>query len=728
MIVYPAIQIPLSSLVFNINKLLHFLRLLLYYGFFTITATLALLPLQTHYQYASDLSSLNNLRNKKDTGLILLDRKDRPFFSFYSPRLREEITLSDIPKHTQQAIISIEDKDFYEHFGFSPKSILRAAVTNFQEKDLKYGASTITQQLAKNSLLTPEKSLIRKYKEIVLASEIESKYSKDQILESYLNSAYFGRGALGVNEAAKAYFEKQAKQLSLAESAFLASLLPSPSSFLANEDYHQIQKRINLILQKMLERKYISKKDADEARKQKIKLAKTNSGLNSHAPHFALMVRDKLMEKYGEEELIQSGFKVKTSLDLDFQKFAEIAVAKQVDNLKKNNVSNGAAVVIDPKTGEILALVGSVDWFDDSFGKVNIALSKRPPGSAFKPIVYVRAFEKRLITPASILQDSPTTFANFDQNSFYASFPNKEAAIRFLRNDPNAYYKPVNYDRRFRGPVTVRRALSNSLNVPSVEVMKKVGVDDVVNFAKNVGITTIKSPENYGLSLVLGTVEVRLLDLTSFYAALANYGMLNEPTAILEIKDKYEKIIYAHQPNGKKVFDEKESYLVTSILSDNASRREVFGNALDFVRHAAVKTGTTEDFKDAWTLGYTPSVAVGVWVGNNFGEKMDNVAGSLGAAPIWKALTAEFLKEKPIEDFKVPDGIMKQNYCLFNKEGKISVVINEYFIKGTEPKSNCITPTIKSERIKISFQPRRLHPKDKGLTTYIKLLYIGIGG
>lgn len=713
MIVYPAIQIPLSNLVFNVNKLLHFLRLLLYYGFFTITATLALLPLQTHYQYASDLSSLNNLRNKKDTGLILLDRKDRPFFSFYSPRLREEIALSDIPKHTQQAIISIEDKDFYKHFGFSPKSILRAAVINFQEKDLKYGASTITQQLAKNSLLTPEKSLIRKYKEIVLASEIESKYSKDQILESYLNSAYFGRGAFGVNEAAKAYFEKQAKQLSLVESAFLASLLPSPSSFLANEDYNQIQKRINLILQKMLEQKYISKKDADEAGKQKIKLAITNGGLNSHAPHFALMVRDQLMEKYGEEDLIQSGFKVKTSLDLDFQKFAEKAVAKQVDNLKKNNVSNGAAVVIDPKTGEILALVGSVDWFDDSFGKVNIALSERPAGSAFKPIVYVRAFEKRLITPATILQDSPTTFANFDEKTFFDSFPSKDAAIRFLSTDQNAFYKPQNYDRRFRGAVTVRRALANSLNVPSVEVMKKLGVDDVVRFASKIGITTLKETGNYGLSFVLGTAEVRLLELANFYATLANEGLYNDPTAILSIEDKYGKIIYEYQPQNKRLIDDKDAFLITSILSDNLTRKEIFGDALTINRTAAVKTGTTEDFKDAWTLGYTPSVAVGVWVGNNFGEKMDNVAGSLGAAPIWKALMSEFLKEKSIEDFKIPDGIMKQNYCLFNKEGKISVVIIEYFIKGTEPKNNCIAPTIKAERIKISFQPRRLHPKDK---------------
>lgn len=698
--------LPWTTFLENLKKIVTYFRLLLYYGFFTITSTLSFIPIYTYFQFAPDLSSINNLKNKKDTGIILLDRNDKPFFTFHSAKLRKEVKLSEIPKHTQQAVISIEDKTFYRHYGFSPKAIVRAAASNFEQKQLKYGASTITQQLAKNSLLTPEKSLIRKYKEIVLASEIERRYSKDQILEAYLNSVYFGKGAFGIEEASNIYFEKKAKDLSLSESAFLASLLTSPSK--------QSAEKTKIVLQKMEEQGYISKKQADEAGKEKIKLAIPEKDINSYAPHFAIMVRDQLIEKYGEKRVVSSGFKVKTTLNLDFQKFAEETVSKQVENLRKNRVSNGAAVIIDPKTGEILAMVGSADWYNDSFGRVNVALSERPPGSAFKPIVYLKAFEKKLITTATILQDNPTSFANFDQNSFYASFPNKDAAIRFLRNDPNAYYKPVNYDRRFRGPVTVRRALSNSLNVPSVEVMKKVGVNDVVNFAKNVGITTIKNPDHYGLSLVLGTVEVRLLDLTSFYAALANYGVLNEPTAILEIQDKYEKVIYTHQPNSKKVFNASVAYLVTSILSDNVSRKEVFGNALDFARPAAVKTGTTEDYKDAWTLGYTPSLAVGVWVGNNYGEDMDQVAGSLGAAPIWKALMTQFLKGTPVENFSVPDGIIKQNFCLFNNEGKISATITEYFIKDTEPQSNCVIVRIQNSQPTASPQPT---PTQLGQTT-----------
>lgn len=676
----------------NLKSLWKGFRYLLYYGFFTTAFTLSAVPIFTHYQFAPDLSSADNLKSKKDTGVILEDRTGKPFFSLYSSHIREDIPLKDIPKYTRQAVISVEDKDFYYHNGFSAKSIIRAAVDNFEDKGLNYGASTITQQLTKNTLLTPQKTLMRKYQEVILATEIEKRYSKDQILEMYLNSVYFGQGAFGIEEAAKAYFDKKAKDLSLAESALLASLLPAPSKLSVEAENNQdIKERVNLVLQKMKEQKYITQKQMDEALQQKLVLSKKDDNLNQYAAHFALMVRDQLIEKYGEENLSKSGYKVKTSLNLDYQKMAEEEVQKQVKNLKRSNVSNGAVVVLDPKTGEILAMVGSTSWFDEEFGKVNVAFSPRPPGSSFKPIVYLRAFEKGLITPATILDDSPKSFANFDEKTYFASFPTKETALRQLASDPNAYYKPSDYDRKFRGHVTVRRALSNSLNIPAVEVMKKVGVSDAVDFANEVGISTIKDPSNYGLSLVLGAGEVRLLDLTSFYAALANKGVRVEPADILEIDDRYGNVVYKSEKKEQRIAEEKSVFLLTSILSDNQSRQEMFGSALTINRPAAVKTGTTDNYRDSWTLGFTPSLAIGVWVGNNDGQAMDNIAGSLGAAPIWKALMTRYLEGKPVEQFEMPDGVVKQNICTYSKDGKVTGATSEYFIKGTEPRLvNCI--------------------------------------
>lgn len=299
---------------------------------------------------------------------------------------------------------------------------------------------------------------------------------------------------------------------------------------------------------------------------------------------------------------------------------------------------------------------------------------------------FLKAFEKRIVTPASILQDIPTRFANFDETKFFLNFPTKAVALDNLKNDPNAYYSPKNYDRRFRGLVTVRRALSNSLNVPAVAVMKKMSIDDGLEMAKRLGISTLKDSGSYGLSFVLGAAEVKLLEMTNVYATLANMGYKNNPTAIVEIEDKIGKTIYKYQPKQEKVVDAQDTFLISSILSDEKARTEVFGDALNISKPAAVKTGTTEDYKDAWTLGYTPSVAVGVWVGNNFNEPMDNIAGSLGAAPIWKLLMEKFLAGKPVENFDPPEGIVKLSNCvILTKEASISASI-EYFITGTEPK------------------------------------------
>ncbi|MCL4366117.1 PBP1A family penicillin-binding protein [Patescibacteria group bacterium] len=661
-------------------------------AFFAVTAFFCIIPVITYIYFASDLSTKEGLMSHNDTGIILLDRNNQPFFSFYQAKLKKEIPLSTIPKLTQQAIISTEDKDFYSHPGFSIKAILRSITADIQNKNLALGGSTITQQLVKNSILSPRKDFLRKYQEITLASEIERRYSKDQILEMYLNSVYFGQGAFGIEEAADIYFNKHAQDLTLAESTTLAAILPAPSRLsLFNGNLSEVKERQKIILDKMVNQRYIATEQKNEALKEDVQPVSHSSDINTIAPHFALMVLDQLISQYGEEKIVRSGFKVKTTLDLNLQKYAEKSVAKQVANLKGNNVSNGAAVVLDPKTSEIKALVGSKDWYDNRFGKVNMAISPRPPGSAFKPIVYTKAFEMNLITTTTILRDEPTSFPNFDEGTFFASYPTKAAALAALRNDPNAYYKPKDYDGRFRGPVTVRRALANSLNIPAVAVMKKVGVVEALDSAQRFGITTLKDPPSYGLSLVLGTGDVKLLELTNAYAVFANKGYKNDPASILRITDKEGDTIYQYQPNPKPVVDEKYTFLISSILSDNKTRAETFGTALNISRPAAVKTGTTENYKDSWTIGFTPSLVVGVWVGNNYGEPMDGIAGSLGAAPIWRDLMEKFLTDTPIEQFKPPNGVVKLTTCgldLSFKQASYSA-ITDYFVQGTQPSKMC---------------------------------------
>ncbi|MBI2330181.1 PBP1A family penicillin-binding protein [Candidatus Daviesbacteria bacterium] len=651
-------------------------------AFFAITAFISLIPIITYVVFARDLSPRETLINHNGRGVKLFDRNNKPFFTFYEARFGKKIPLTQIPKITQQTIIAMEDKDFYKHPGFSIPAIIRSFFNNIQGRSLTYGGSTITQQLVKNSLLNPRKDFLRKTQEIILAQEIERRYTKDEILEMYLNSVYFGEGAFGVEEAANIYFSKQAQDLNLTQSAALAGLLSAPSKLsLLNGNLSGAKKRQEIVLARMQSLGLITKVQKEEALARDLEISPNNSDFNTVAPHFAIMVRDFLIEKYGEEKIAGSGINVKTTIDLDWQKFAEEAVEKQVKNLKWNNVSNGAAVVLDPRSGEIKALVGSVNWQDDSFGKVNIPLSLRPPGSSIKPLIYIRAFEKGIITPATILQDSPTKFANFNEDKFFASFPTKSAALAALARDPNAYYSPKDYDRKYRGPVTVRRALANSLNIPAVAVLKKLGLQEALDSAKNLGLTTLKDPSNYGLSLILGTAEVRLLEMTSAYAVFANGGLKNDPVIVLEITDKAGKALYQNQTRPKQVADEKYTFLISSILSDNKTRAELLGTALNISRPAAVKTGTTEDFKDAWTIGYTPSLVVGVWVGNNFGERMDGIAGSLGAAPVWKSLMEEFLKGSPIEQFEPPDGIVKLAIC--------SPAASEYFVKGSESPKNC---------------------------------------
>jgi len=699
-------NIPLYETVMdsdNIQKILFAnFRHHLFVAFFALVALLAFVPIFTYVYFANTLESKESIMNSNDKGLVLFDRTGKPYFTFYQGKVKDEVALNEIPKYTQQAVIASEDRDYYYHPGFSIKAMVRSALANFQAGDIEQGASTITQQLVKNSLLTPKKDYLRKYQEIVLAQEIDRRYSKDEVLEMYLKTAYFGSGAIGIDEAANAYFSKSAKELTIAESALLAALLPSPSALNPlNGAFEKAKTSQEIILNKMYEQGYITAEDKEKALKEEIKIKPAEGHLNTAAPHFALMVRDFLLDKYGEERVARSGFRVYTSLDLEWQEYAEKVVEDQVKILAFQNVSNGAAVVMDPKTGEVRVLVGSKDWYDDNFGKFNIATSLRPPGSSFKPIVYLAGFDKKIITSSTVLRDQPTRFANFDEKTFFDNFPTKAAALENLRNDPNAYYSPQNYDRKFRGPVLPRRALANSLNVPSVEVMQKVGIDEALAMAKKMGINTLKESKDYGLSLVLGTGEVQLLEMTTAYAVLANQGVRNDPKLILKIEDKKGDLVFQPNQNSKYVVSPQSAFLVTSILSDNQTRQEVFGNALTIPIPVAVKTGTTEDYKDAWTLGYTPNLAVGVWVGNNNNKPMSNVAGSLGAAPIWKSLMLKFSADLPNEEFSPPSGLTKLAICpnlgLKLKESSSSAY-TEYYLPGTEPQGFCAFTKPKEEK------------------------------
>lgn len=637
--------------------------------FIAVVALFAIIPIVTYGYFAKDLTSKDAVMNRNDTGLVLLDRNDKPFFTFYQPKHKIVVSLSQIPPMVQHAVIAAEDMDFYEHPGFSIKSILRSIFLDVKEQKIAYGGSTITQQLVKNSLLTANKSLLRKYQEIVLAQEIERRFSKKEILEMYLNSVYFGEGAFGIEEAAQTYFGIPAQKLSLAQAAQLAAVLPSPSRLSPKSgDKQAAKKRQVYVLSNMVKKKYITTQQKTAALKEPIVFAVDEEPLNTFAPHFAIMVRDELVKQYGEEYISRSGFKVRTTIDVDWQEYAEQEVKRQVQVLAQNRVTNGAAVAIDPKNGEVRVMVGSVNWYNSEFGKVNVAVTPRQPGSSFKPIVYLSGFETGAITPATLLHDQPTKFP--------------------------IDYSPKNYDGKFRGPLLPRRALSNSLNVPAVEVLQKTGIEPALVMGKRLGLTTLNA-DYYGLSMVLGTAEVKLVELTNVYATFANQGKKNEITYITRIFDKNNRIVYHAKPKTEQVVEPQYTFLISSILSDNKARAEVFGNVLNISRPAAVKTGTTENYKDAWTMGYTPSLAIGVWVGNNDGKTMDTIAGSLGAAPIWKNLMEHFLTGVAVEKFEPPPNLIAATLCTqyqssqkdASRSAQIQVI--EYFVKGTEPTSSC---------------------------------------
>ncbi|MBU4347073.1 penicillin-binding protein [Patescibacteria group bacterium] len=568
----------------------------------------------------------------------ILDRTgENILYEIYGAEKRTLVNLNEIPQYLKDATIAIEDKDFYKHGGFSIWAMFRTTVTNVL-RGQKAGGSTLTQQLIKNAVLSSEKTYTRKIKELLLAYKVEKKFSKDEILQMYLNEIPYGSTAYGVEAASRRYFGKSARDTSLAEAAVLAALPQAPtrySPYGPNKDL--LMERQKYILDLMVEQGRISQEEAEAAKKQEIKFKEQTDNIT--APHFVMYVKELLAEKYGEAMIEQEGLKIYTTLDLYKQKIAEEVIAEIAPkNQEKYNASNAALISIDPKTGQILAMVGSRDYFNDEIdGQVNVTLQSRQPGSSFKPIVYTAAFIKGY-TPNTALYDLVTNFST----------------------DPAKPYEPHNYDNQERGPVTIRKALAGSLNIPAVKAIYLAGINNVLNLADELGYTTLKDRSRFGLSLVLGGGEVKLIEHANAYCAFAREGRLQPIAAILKIEDKNGKIIEEFKESGgKKVLDANFARMTNSILSDNGARAYVFGESNWLTlgsRPVAAKTGTTNDYRDAWTIGYTPSIVTGVWVGNNDNTEMKRGAdGSVVAAPIWHEFMKRVLGDTPIEYFKEPE-------------------------------------------------------------------------
>ena len=607
----------------------------------------------------------------------IVDKNGEILYSIYKDYNRIYVDLDDIPKTLQEATIATEDKDFYTNQGFSFWAYGRVFKDLLVEGRLT-GGSGITQQLVKNVLLTNEFSLTRKVKELILAIQVDKKYTKDEILELYLNNVPYGGTAVGVEAASNLYFDKPAKELDLAEAAFLAGLPQSPSyysPFVSGGDAYI--GRSEDVLRRMVEDKYITEEESEKALKKIKKFKFTQKQGNLKAPHFVMYIRQKLVDTFGEAAVENGNLVVETTLDYDVQKDAEKIVESEIDKLEDYDVGNGSAVVLDAKTGGILSMVGSKNYFDEkNDGNFNAATSMRQPGSVLKPVMYAAALEKGF-TPATLLMDVPTEFYN---------------------GEGQASYKPVNYDGKYRGPIQMRFALGNSLNVPAVKMLAMVGIAPVMQLAYDMGITnwepTQANIQNVGLSLVLGGREASLLQIASAYQVFANKGVKMEPYGITKVTDKKGKVLYKHEKSkGEEVLSPATAYLISHMLLDNNARQPVFGPNSYLVvpgRTVAVKTGTTDEKRDNWTAGYTPSYVVAVWVGNNDNSKMNPAiaSGVTGATPIWNQIMKKVLDSKD-EDFEKPSDVVAVTIDSFGgglpKDGQPTR--SEFFLKGTEPSS-----------------------------------------
>ncbi len=606
----------------------------------------------------------------------IYDRNGILLYSVYQNQNRTYVNLKDIPKYLQQATISIEDKDFYNNQGFSIAGYLRAIRNIILFKSLS-GGSTITQQLVKNVLLTSERSLPRKVKELILAIQVDKRYTKDQILEMYLNDVPYGGTAIGVEAAAETYFGKKVQDLDLAQSAFLAGLPQSPSIYSPYSGNKYYIGRTDQVLSQMKKDGYISEEKRNSTIRQIKEMTFSQKDTNIKAPHFVIYVKQLLAKQFGENMVQNGALQVKTTLDYEIEKKAETIVSSELDKLKGFHVGNGAAVVSDPKTGEILAMVGSKDYFDvKNDGNFNVSLANRQPGSSLKPIMYATSFEKGY-TPSTMIMDVKTDFPS---------------------NDPkHPIYTPVNYDEKYHGPIQIRFALGNSINLPAIKMLSRVGLKDVMQTAYDMGIEnwqpTAQNMADVGLSLVLGGRETSLLSEVTAYGVFANGGIKHDPISILKVTDSKGNTLFENKKtDGKRVLSQEVTFLISHILLDNVARTLEFGPNSWLVvsgKTVSVKTGTTDEKRDNWTVGYTPSYVVGVWVGNNDNSPMNPViaSGATGASPIWNRIMSEVLKGKGDESQQKPDNVVA--IIIDSLAGSLPVegqpTRSEYFIKGTEP-------------------------------------------
>ncbi len=617
------------------------------------------------YTILKDLPTPSDLvKRKVQVSTKILDRNGVLLYKIYKDQNRTPVTLSQIPLQARAATLAAEDAAFYSHAGISLKGIARSIWVDITKGQLT-GGSTITQQLVKNALLTPQKTITRKVKEVVLSIETELTYSKDQILEMYLNEVPYGGTAFGIEEASKLYFDKDVDKLTLGEAALLAGLPKSPTSYSpygATSDLAITRQKE--VLRLMNENGFISHDEMVKALNEKITFAPNR--IDIKAPHFVMYVKQQLAEKYGEEAVETGGLTVTTTLDWQIQKMAEEVVKKQIDGLTNYHVGNGAAVVLDPKTGEILAMVGSKDYFDiKNDGNVNVVISPRQPGSSIKPLTYAYALSHGF-TPATIISDTPVKFAIPGQTP----------------------YIPKNYDGQFRGNITIRSALAESRNIPAVRILATFGVEKLIQLGQKMGITTWKDPSQYGLSLTLGGGETKLLDLALVYATIANSGTRPSISSISKVTDYQGKVleqntcsagskpgeVYAAESsdntgcNTEPVIDPRVAYLLIDILKDNVARAAEFGlhSSLVIPKHpeVAVKTGTSNDLKDNLTVGFNQNYLTAVWVGNNDGSSMSRIAsGITGAAPIWNEIMSRLLANVPSVAWEKPKGVSTLAIC-----------------------------------------------------------------
>lgn len=627
------------------HKLPEWLRLVMVaivaLGFFTVGSVVA-------WAAFTPIPSIDNFENRAVAqSTKIFDRTGNiVLYDVHGTMRRTAIPLDDVSPYIQKATIAIEDATFYSHYGFRPLSFMRAVWANLTSGSiLGQGGSTITQQVVKNALLTQDKKITRKIKEIILAIRLERVYTKDQILETYLNENPYGGTIYGIQEASQYFFGVDAKDVGLAQAAYLAALPQAPTRYSPHgNNFDLLERRKNLVLAKMLENDFITQEEHDAAAAEEVQF-KDEAEAGIKAPHFVFFVREYLEGKYGVDAVNRTGLRVITTLDYDLQKKAEDIVSEYAPGMQSNfNAENEGLVAIEPSSGQILTMVGSRGYFDDTIeGKVNVTTSYQEPGSAFKPFVYAAALEKGY-TPETVLFDVPTQFST-------------ACSPQDVMNSKPPCYAPTSFDGTHKGPVSIRDALAMSLNVPAVKALYLVGIDEALRMAERVGITTLTDARNYGLSLVLGGGAVTPLELTSAYSVFANDGLRNPHTAILRVEDMDGNVLEEYAKNETRVMEPQVARQISDILSDNVARTPEFGanSPLYFPGYdVAAKTGTTNDYWDVWIMGYTPGIAAGAWAGNNDNEPLEKRIAAFIIAPMWHEFMVYAMEKYPAGDFVEP--------------------------------------------------------------------------